>query len=58
MDPWHVRGVEVRGHAEALEGQPPPRPGFTGEIIRIHPRTIFSWGLDEAHPFPVRRNIA
>ena len=44
--PWHVRGVEVRGHAEAVRDQPPLMPGFTGDRIRIHPRRILSWGLD------------
>lgn len=38
VDPWHARGIEVRGRAEALES---PRP-----LIRIHPRRIVSWGID------------
>ena len=38
VDPWHVRGIEVRGRAEAIRG---PRP-----MIRIHPERIVSWGLD------------
>jgi pyridoxamine 5'-phosphate oxidase family protein len=46
--PWHVRGVEIRGTAEALEDVDPPRPGFSREIIRIHPTRILSWGLDPA----------
>jgi pyridoxamine 5'-phosphate oxidase family protein len=37
LDPWHPRGVEVRGHAEALTA---PRP-----LIRIHPDRVRSWGL-------------
>lgn len=37
VQPWHVRGVEVRGRAEAVEH---PRP-----LIRIHPEHIISWGL-------------
>lgn len=44
--PWVVRGIEIRGRAETLTGQEPPMPGFSGELIRIHPRQIFSWGLD------------
>jgi len=39
VTPWHVRGVEVRGPAEALE-QPQP-------MIRIFPERIVSWGLDQ-----------
>src|SRR6516225_11028948 len=36
-DPWHPRGVEVRGRAEAI-ALPTP-------LIRIHPERIISWGL-------------
>jgi pyridoxamine 5'-phosphate oxidase family protein len=36
-DPWHPRGVEIRGRAEALDG---PRP-----LIRIHPDRVVSWGI-------------
>jgi pyridoxamine 5'-phosphate oxidase family protein len=38
VDPWRVRGVEIRGRAEAINH---PRP-----LIRIHPERVFSWGLD------------
>ena len=37
-DPWRPRGVEVRGRAEALDGERP--------VIRIHPDRVRSWGLD------------
>jgi pyridoxamine 5'-phosphate oxidase family protein len=37
VDPWHVRGIEVRGPAEALTD---PQP-----LIRIRPERIVSWGL-------------
>ena len=50
VQPWRVRGVEIRGRAEALSGWQPPRPGYSGEVIRIHPTRIISWGLDEASP--------
>jgi pyridoxamine 5'-phosphate oxidase family protein len=36
-DPWRVRGIEVRGGAEALT-QP--------VLIRIRPERIISWGID------------
>jgi pyridoxamine 5'-phosphate oxidase family protein len=45
VSPWRARGVEIRGVAEALTGQPPRMPGLSGEVIRIHPRRIRSWGL-------------
>jgi pyridoxamine 5'-phosphate oxidase family protein len=38
VDPWRVRGVEVRGRAEALSE---PRP-----LIRIHPDRVVSWGIE------------
>src|SRR5215470_6869922 len=47
LPPWRPRCVMVRGEAEALDeaasadGEPP------GPIIRIHPRQIISWGLDD-----------
>jgi len=46
LKPWHVRGVEIRGHAEALTGWEPPYRGYSGEAIRIHPVRVISWGLD------------
>jgi pyridoxamine 5'-phosphate oxidase family protein len=48
--PWRVRCVEIRGHAEALADQPAPMPGFSAEIIRIHPGRILSFGLDDTPP--------
>ncbi|MCD0449846.1 PPOX class F420-dependent oxidoreductase [Actinocorallia sp. API 0066] len=44
LDPWTVRGIEIRGRAEAVTGV----AGFlSGEVIRIRPRRIRSWGLGE-----------
>jgi pyridoxamine 5'-phosphate oxidase family protein len=48
--PWKVRCIEIRGHAEALTGQTPPMPGFSAEIIRIHASRILSFGLDDTPP--------
>ena len=46
-DPWHVRGVEIRGLAEALPtGGKDRGPGFDDEIIRIWPQRIVSWGIE------------
>jgi hypothetical protein len=44
-DPWRVRGVEVRGTAEAQDDVDPPIEGTSREVIRITPRWIGSWGL-------------
>jgi pyridoxamine 5'-phosphate oxidase family protein len=46
VKPWHVRGVEIRGRAEALTDWQPPYPGYSREAIRIHPVRVISWGLD------------
>ena len=43
---WRVRGVEIRGNAEALRDVEPPTPYMSREIVRIHPTRIISWGLD------------
>lgn len=44
-DPWRVRGVEIRGNAEALVDQDPASTYASREVIRIHPRRVISWGL-------------
>lgn len=45
LDPWVVRGVDIRGEAELLTGAHDLGPQFSAEVIRIHPRKIHSWGL-------------
>jgi pyridoxamine 5'-phosphate oxidase family protein len=47
VTPWHVRGVEIRGHAEALTDWQPPYPYYSREAVRIRPTRVISWGLDE-----------
>jgi pyridoxamine 5'-phosphate oxidase family protein len=42
FSPWVVRCLEVRGTADALTDQ---GSHMSGEVIRIHPRRIISWGL-------------
>jgi pyridoxamine 5'-phosphate oxidase family protein len=53
MQPWRPRCVEIRGRAEAI-AEPTdsawaagPQMGFDGAIIRIHPKWIMSFGLEE-----------
>ncbi|MGN6868550.1 MAG: PPOX class F420-dependent oxidoreductase [Solirubrobacteraceae bacterium] len=48
MAPWQVRGIEIRGHAEAKRDVDPPRPGMSRELILIHPARIRSWGMRES----------
>jgi pyridoxamine 5'-phosphate oxidase family protein len=45
LNPWKVRGIEIRGRAEAVRGVEPAIPGVSPEVIRIHPRRILSWGV-------------
>ncbi|OON80717.1 PPOX class F420-dependent oxidoreductase [Streptomyces tsukubensis] len=48
VTPWRVRGVDIRGEAELLTGPHELGPRFSEELIRVHPRRIHSWGLEEA----------
>jgi pyridoxamine 5'-phosphate oxidase family protein len=50
VDPWQVRGIEIRGDAEALADQDPPSPSMSREVIRIHPRRVISWNIDPSSP--------
>ncbi len=45
FSPWTVRGVEIRGHAEALVDQTPRSSYTSSEVIRIHPSRVISWGI-------------
>jgi pyridoxamine 5'-phosphate oxidase family protein len=47
VQPWRVRGVELRGRAEAITDWRPPNPHYSREAIRIHPTRVISWGLGE-----------
>ena len=46
IDPWRVRCLEIRGHAEAITmpGQTPE--GLDDAVIRIYPERIISFGID------------
>lgn len=45
VDPWWVRGVQVRGVAEIVAEPRPSAPTRVRELIRVHPRRVLSWGL-------------
>ncbi|MGH9093796.1 MAG: PPOX class F420-dependent oxidoreductase [Acidimicrobiales bacterium] len=45
VDPWRVRCVEARGHAEAV-----PATGGDGPLIRIHPGRVISFGIAPPSP--------
>lgn len=44
-DPWRVRCLEIRGTAEALVPD-----GEDSALIRIHPRRVISFGVDQDAP--------
>jgi len=50
IQPWRVRCVEIRGHGEAITAPTDSAvsaPGIDGAIIRIHPKRIISFGIDD-----------
>jgi pyridoxamine 5'-phosphate oxidase family protein len=47
VNPWIVRGIEIRGEVEVLEtGGMEIMPGFDPEMFRIKPKRIISWGIE------------
>jgi pyridoxamine 5'-phosphate oxidase family protein len=53
VDPWRVRCLEIRGRAEPVV---PPDGG--GAIIRIHPRRIISFGIDDPDRAPLELTVS
>jgi pyridoxamine 5'-phosphate oxidase family protein len=45
--PWRVRCLEIRGIAEAIPEPSNTTPGHDGAIIRVLPRRIISFGIDQ-----------
>ena len=50
--PWRVRCLEIRGIAEAVGGPPGHAGGSDDAIIRIRPRRIISFGIDDPDQAP------
>ena len=47
VNPWQVRGIEIRGEAEILEtGGQSIVPSFDAQMFRIRPERVISWGLE------------
>jgi pyridoxamine 5'-phosphate oxidase family protein len=46
VDPWRVRCLEIRGHAEAIAATGGSRDGLDNAVIRLHPQRIISFGID------------
>jgi pyridoxamine 5'-phosphate oxidase family protein len=45
--PWRVRFLEIRGIAEAVPALPDDEAQGDTAVIRIHPRRILSFGVEE-----------
>jgi len=45
--PWRVRFLEIRGIAEAVPALPDDEGQGDTAVIRIHPRRILSFGIEE-----------
>jgi pyridoxamine 5'-phosphate oxidase family protein len=63
VDPFRVRCLEVRGHAEAIPPTGNGGQGVDDALIRIHPERIISFGIDvpdqEPHAMtPHNRDVA
>ncbi len=57
VSPWQVRGIEIRGHAEALRDEPSRSRYLSYEIIRIRPERIISWAVDPEQPAMRGRDV-
>ena len=62
VDPWRVRCLEIRGHADAITPVGGAEGGVDGALIRIYPERIISFGIDipdqEPHAMtPHNRNV-
>jgi pyridoxamine 5'-phosphate oxidase family protein len=57
VDPWRVRGIEIRGRAETAVEKVAEGSHVSGDIIRIHPRTVFTWGIDPDAEGMTKRTI-
>jgi len=57
VDPWQVRGIEIRGRGPAVTLDEPLRPHQRPEIIRTHPRRILTWGVEPGPMRMLARNV-
>lgn len=47
MNPWTIRGIEIRGEAEILaSGGQTIQPFFGPDMIRIHAQRFVTWGIE------------
>jgi pyridoxamine 5'-phosphate oxidase family protein len=57
VQPWVVRCLEIRGHAEVIEHPEDSKANVAGPIIRLHPRRIVSFGVDPGNPASGKRDV-
>ena len=57
LDPWQVRGMEIRGQAEAVVLAVPLKPHQRPQIIRIRPRRILTWGVEDGPMRMLARSV-
>jgi pyridoxamine 5'-phosphate oxidase family protein len=55
--PWQVRCLEIRGHAEAISEPSDSAARVPGAIIRLHPKRIISWGIDPPETARGKRDV-
>jgi pyridoxamine 5'-phosphate oxidase family protein len=56
VNPWKVRGLEIRGEAEVLmTGGQSIVPGFDPEMFRIRPKRVISWGINPETTTPIKK---
>jgi pyridoxamine 5'-phosphate oxidase family protein len=58
VNPWRVRGIEIRGEAERLmSGGETVNSGFDAAMFRITPKRIASWGINPDAQMPTGRSV-
>ncbi len=58
VNPWTVRGIEIRGEAERrMAGGEGVVGGFDAAMFRITPKRIASWGINPEAQGPASRSI-
>lgn len=55
VNPWTVRGIEIRGQAEILTtGGKEIGPGYDSAMFRVRPKRIVSWGIEGNYSYSAR----
>jgi pyridoxamine 5'-phosphate oxidase family protein len=57
IDPWHARGIEIRGIARAVEREATSERPSRRELIQIRPTRVIAWNLEADHPSWSARDI-